>query len=113
MAKGVTNAHCGHKWGANAGGVGCQAPGPLPVGGGTVAPEPSLARQARIWSATDSPQAMPALFCGPFRMAPRIVVLRSSKLGAFAGKRVTSTLCAAALAAASLEALAGTALCTK
>ena len=113
MAKGVTNAHCGNKYGANAGGVGCQTPGPLPEGGGTVVPEPSLPRRARISSATDSPQAMPAFFCGSFGMAVRIVVWRSSKLGAFAGKRVTSTLCAAALAAASSEALAGTAPCTR
>jgi len=31
-------------------------PGPLPPGGGTIASEPSLARAARIWVATNSPQ---------------------------------------------------------
>src|SRR3990172_11559463 len=113
MAKGVTNAHCGSAYGRNPGGVGCQTPGPLPEGGGTGASEPSSARQLRIRSATDSPQAMPLLFCGPFPMGARVAAWRSSKLEALVGKRVTSTLCAAALAAATLEALAGTVLCTK
>src|SRR6266571_6058582 len=113
MAKGVTNPHGVYKYATNAGGVGCQAPGPLPEGGDSTASELSLAREARIWRATDSPQAMPLLFCGPFAMAARIVAWNSSKLGALVGNKVTSTSCAAALTAASLEALAGAALCTR
>src|SRR5437867_13018592 len=65
MQKGLRKAHCANKYGVKDGGVGTHAPGPLPEGGGTVAAEPSLARAARSWAATDSPQTTPAFFCGP------------------------------------------------
>ena len=102
---------CGNKYGRKAGGVGRHAPGcgsswfswgPLPDGG---LAELSLARQRRIWSATDSPHSRPRRLCGPCRIPASVALWSSSKVSAFAGKSVKCTLCAASLAAASCEAV--------
>jgi hypothetical protein len=76
--------------------------GRCPMGGSA---ELLLARQRRIWSATDSPHSRPRRLCGPCRIPASVALWSSSKVSAFAGKSVTSTLCAAALAAASCEAV--------
>src|SRR5882724_4667057 len=72
IANGTTNPHCGSKYGRNNGGVGTHTPGPLPPGGWTIALNPSFARAARIWVATNSPHVMPFAFCGPFGIPARI-----------------------------------------
>src|SRR4030095_426132 len=113
IPNGATNPHWGNKYGAEAGGVGNQTPGPLPPGGGTMSSEPSLTRAARIWFATNSPHTIPAIFCGPLGIAARIAMCSVSKLDAAAGNKLTSALCAAAVAAALREAPAGAKLCTR
>src|SRR5262245_9070167 len=112
MANGDTNPHCGNRYGASAGGVGCHTPGPEPDGGATIASALSLARAVTIWRPTSSPHSIPARFCGLSAMPPRIPVLTASKLVTSDGKSADSTAWAAALPAATTEALAGTPLGT-
>src|SRR5439155_10323575 len=87
--------------------------GTAAAGGGTTALEPSLARAARIWFATNSPHEIPAVFCGPSGIPARIAACSASKVDILAGNKLTRAWCAAALAAASRDALAGTALSTR
>ena len=73
----------------------------------------SVALSARICRATCWPQSIPARLAGPSGIVARSAAKSSSKCSDSAGKSVASESCAAALAAASMEALAGTALLTK
>jgi hypothetical protein len=113
MVKHVNCDHCGTRKGAKAGGVGTHSPGPVAGRGNKTAVAPSLARAAMIWRATDVPHWIPLSFRCPFWIPARMSACKRSNIGAFVGKSATSTACAAALAAASLDALAGPALLTK
>src|SRR5262245_50719057 len=108
MANGATNPHCGKRYGANAGGVGTHAPGSVPGGGETIASALSPCRESRIWAATDSPHSMPLFFAGPSAICPSVVVWRKSNDADADGNNAVSTSCAAALAAATRDALAAT-----
>src|SRR5260221_3100275 len=74
---------------------------------------PSFERDWRICSATNSPQAIPVVFCGPSGTVERMAVCSASNADPSLEKSVMSTRCAAADAAASGEALAGTRLGTE
>src|SRR5262245_56925975 len=106
MEKQFRKPHCGSRNAAKAGGVGIQSPGPTAGSGVMTALKPSAARQARIWSATDLPQAIPLALLGPLGIVASIWACNASKLAALVGKSAISTWCAAALAAAFFEALA-------
>src|SRR4029079_11846644 len=73
----------------------------------------SKALRARIWRATYWPHSIPPRLAGPSGICARSAARSSWKFWASAGKSVASESCAAALAAASTEPLAGTALRTK
>src|SRR5262245_20800288 len=80
-ANGVTEGHCGvaaGSPGSSAGGgvglgrgVGCQSPGSVPGVYGTMAADPSFARQASTSPATNCPRATPAVSAGPSVISPR------------------------------------------
>src|SRR5689334_20837914 len=113
MAKGVMFPHCGNRYEANAGGVGTHEPGPVFAGAGITKSALSLPRQATIWSATDSPHVIPLSLCGPFGIRDSEVRRKSSNVSVRSGNKATSARCAAATAAASVDALVGPALLTK
>jgi hypothetical protein len=56
---------------------------------------------------------MPLAFCGPLGIAANVEARNASNMGALVGNSAVKTVCAAAVAAASFEALAGTALGTR
>src|SRR5437868_6340084 len=113
MLKGVTVPHHASRYAASAGGVGCQYPTPPNGGGGAGTSAPSVARDARILSATVVPHAMPADFTGVSGMVARCAALSASKLPLRAGNRATRARCAAAVAAASFDAATGAPSLTK
>jgi hypothetical protein len=96
-----------------AGGVDTQSPVTLEGGAVTVAFHPSVDRAERIAAATASPEATPFAFCGPLRIIARMESWSPSVCAAPVGNNAVITAWAAALAAASREALAGTVLGTR
>src|SRR5687767_2767532 len=91
----------------NAGGVGCQNPGSVAGVYGIGVSEPSLIRNRIIAAAAASPAATPLALLGPSGILASEFAKAASRLVALPGKYVQRTRCAAAMTAASSDAVGG------